>query len=388
MTIGIDARFFGSKAKGLGRYTQKLIEELELIDNQNDYVIFLRRENFDEYQPKNSRFKKVLADYRWYSLEEQLFFPWLIYRQKIDRMHFTHFNLPILYFKPYLVTIHDLILRHFGTARGHFWGKMKYWLKNLGYRIIIRLVVRQAKKIITVSEYVKNDIVKSFGIRADQIKVIYEGSPARNAFAYEAGKPQVADGQVLNKYGIKKPYLLYVGNAYPHKNLSRLIEAFKILKEKNQPNLQLVLVGGEDYFYRQLKKEHCNDAGICFGGGVIFTGYVSDKELYSLYLGASLYVFPSLCEGFGLPPLEAMAQGVPVATSNATCLPEILGQAAHYFDAASSVDMATKIGEVLNDESLSQRLITQGLKQIRKYSWQKMAKEIQASYIGVDNNKL
>ena len=372
MRIGIDARFFGPKAKGLGRYTQKLIEELELIDSQNDYVIFLRQENFNEYQPKNEHFKKILADYRWYSLGEQLFFPWLIYRQKVDLMHFTHFNLPIFYFKPYIVTIHDLILQRFGTARGHLLGKIKYGFKSLGYKIIIRLAAWRSKKIITVSKYVKNDITKSFKIASDKIEVIYEGSPI------SLGDENVESG--LSEYGIKRPYLLYVGNAYPHKNLPRLIEAFKILKEKDQPNLQLVLVGGEDYFYRQLKKEHCNASGVCFGGGVIFTGYVPDKKLYSLYAGASVYVFPSLCEGFGLPPLEAMAQGVPVIASDTTCLPEILGEAAYYFNSKNSDEMAIKISEVLKNENLRKKLIENGFNQIRKYSWKKMAEETSKLY--------
>lgn len=375
MKIGIDARFFGPKAKGLGRYTQKLIEGLELINDQNDYVIFLRQENFDEYQPQNPHFKKVLANYRWYSLGEQLFFPWLIYSQKVDLMHFTHFNLPILYLKPYIVTIHDLILQRFGTARGYLLGKIKYGIKSLGYKIIIRLAVWRSKKIISVSEYVKNDITKSFGIAKEKISVIYEGSP--NLISREL---QIADDRVLEKYKIHKPYLLYVGNAYPHKNLARLIEALKILKEKNQPNLQLVLVGGEDYFYRELKKEHCDVSGICFGGGVIFTGYVSDEDLGSLYSDASLYVFPSLCEGFGLPPLEAMSWGVPVVASSATCLPEILGQAAYYFDAEKSADIAVKIEEVLRDKNLCQKLITQGFEQVKKYSWQKMAEETARLY--------
>lgn len=387
MRIGIDARFFGPRAKGLGRYTQKLIEELELIDDQNDYVIFLRRENFDEYQPQSLHFKKVLADYRWYSLGEQLFFPWLIYSQRIDLMHFTHFNLPVFYLKSYIVTIHDLILQHFGTARGHLLGKVRYWFKSLGYKIVIYLAVWRSKKIITVSEYVKNDIIKFFGITPDKVEVVYEGSPPRNPLTYEASesqmtanKEQSTNSEILNKYGIKKPYLLYVGNAYPHKNLPRLIEAFKILREEGQSNLRLVMIGGEDYFYKQLKKENCDDSGICFGGGIIFTGYVPDDKLRGLYADASLYIFPSLCEGFGLPPLEAMAQGVPVVASSATCLPEILGEAAYYFDAESSADMAVKIKEVFENEGLHKKLIAQGFEQIKKYSWKKMAEKTYRLY--------
>ena len=370
MTIGIDARFFGPKAKGLGRYTQQLLAELAKLDQQNDYLVFLRAEDFAEYQPPSPRFKKVLADYRWYSLGEQLFFPLALYRHNIDLMHFTHFNAPVFYARPYVVTIHDLILRRFGTTRGWLWGRVRYWLKNLGYEAVIRIIVRRAKKIIAVSEYVKKDIIDSFGVAPEKIAVIYESGPAA-----ASRQPASGDREVLEKHQIKKPYLLYVGNAYPHKNLERLIEAFKILQEKHQPDLQLVLVGGEDHFYRRLKKKNCNEAGVCFGGGVIFTGFVPDENLAVLYNNAEVYVFPSLCEGFGLPPLEAMRHGLPVAASRATCLPEILGGAAHYFDATSPNDMADKINEVVENNNLRQRLIGLGLEQIKKYSWQAMAEK-------------
>ena len=376
MRVGIDARFFGPRAKGIGRYNQKLLEELEKLDSQNDYVVFLRRENFDEFLPQKNNFKKVLADFRWYSWGEQLIFPFLIYRQKVDLMHFTHFNLPIFYFRPYVLTLHDLILQRFGTARGRLLGRLHYGFKNLAYKIIIKLAARRAQKIIAVSSYVKNDIVKMLDVSAKKIAVIYEGAPI-----LDDGEEQIANSkEILNKYKIKKPYLLYVGNAYPHKNLPRLIEAFKILKEKSQPNLQLALVGGEDYFYRQLKKKHCDNSGVCLSGGVIFTGFVSDNELKTLYEESSAYVFPSLCEGFGLPPLEAMARKTAVAASSETCLPEILGQAAHYFDAKSPVDIAAKINEVLFNEELRQKLVEKGLGQIKKYSWQKMAGEVLSVY--------
>ncbi len=381
MLIGIDARFFGPKAKGLGRYVQKLIEGLEQADRQNDYLVFLRPENFDEYQPQNSRFKKVLANWRWYSLGEQLFFPRQLYRYKIDLMHFTHFNAPIFYFKPYVVTIHDLILQRFSTAKNTLFGRLKYFGKNIGYKIVIRLVLARAKKIIAVSQFVKDDIIKSFGVAEEKISVVYEGAPDK-IFNFQFSIFN------LKKYGIQKPYLLYVGNAYPHKNLARLVSAFKILRDDNRPDLQLVLVGGEDYFYQQFKKANCDEKGVCFGGGVVFAGFVPDEELGVLYQNAGVYVFPSLCEGFGLPPLEAMAYGAPVVSSSATCLPEILGPAAYYFDAANAADMAAKINEVLTDENLRQKLIAQGFAQIKRYSWRRMAEETQKIYAGLDRNKL
>lgn len=376
MTIGIDARFFGPRAKGLGRYTQKLIESLQELDQENDYVIFLRRENFDEYLPQNPRFKKVLADYPWYGFAEQLFFPFKIYAQKVDLMHFPHFNIPIFYFKKYVVTIHDLILRHFATRRASRLGTFLYWFKNLGYRVVIWLALKRAKKIITVSEYVKNDIIKSFNVKAQKISVTYEGAPEKN-LSY------IGLGHQLKEFGINKPYLIYVGNAYPHKNLERLVKAFEILVSDFKNDLQLVLVGEEDYFYQRLEeeaKESILSSEEIFER-LVFTDFVADDELGILYQNAALYIFPSLCEGFGLPPLEAMSHGLPVVSSNTTCLPEILGKSAIYFNSQDSNDMAEKINRVLSDSNLRKDLIFKGFEQIKKYSWKDMGRKTLEIYI-------
>jgi len=376
VTIGIDARFFGPRGKGLGRYTQKLIEALQELDQQNDYVIFLRQENFNEFYPQNPRFRKVLADWRWYTLAEQIFMPLAIKKEKIDLMHFPHFNVPIFYFGAFVVTIHDLILRNFATRRASALGFLKYWLKNFGYRVVIWFALKRAQKIITVSEYVKNDIVKCFGVNPEKIVVTYEGAP-------EKSLPFPGFKHKLKEFGIAKRYLLYVGNAYPHKNLERLIGAFEILIDDFKKDLQLVLVGEEDYFYQRLQEEASTSIlrRIEAADRVIYTDFVSDENLWTLYQNSALYVFPSLCEGFGLPPLEAMSHGVPVAASKATCLPEILGEAAVYFDPMNPHDIAEKINQVLSDENLSRTLVRGGFEQIKKYSWRKMGEETLKIYL-------
>ncbi len=355
MRIGIDARFYGpEKQKGLGRYVQELVRGLEEIDTDYQFVIFLRRENWNDYIPRNN-FVKVLADYRWYTLAEQIFFPFLIWRKKIDLMHFPHFNIPVFCPVDFVVTIHDLLLNHFPTRRASTLGPVSYWIKNKGYHFVIGTAIKKAKKIIAVSEYTKKDILDNFKVSAGKIEVIYEGV----SIVKKDMNPYV-----LEKYGIVKPYLLYVGNAYPHKNLERLISAFNELEK-----LQLVLVGQLDYFYKRLKKTD----------NVIFTDFVSDRDLSGLYQSASLYVFPSLYEGFGLPPLEAMACGLPVVSSNASCLPEVLGKAAVYFDPENVADMIDKIKLVLNNER--KELISAGYEQVKKYSWQEMIKQIFNIYI-------
>ncbi len=369
MKIGIDARFYGPKQKGLGRYIQKLVENLEKVDLTNQYIIFLRRENWSEYQPSNPNFKKVLADYRWYGLPEQILMPIKIWQAKVDLMHFSHFNVPIFCLEPFVVTIHDLVLRKFPTRRASTLNPFLYWLKNLAYRLVVYLAIKRAKKIITVSNYTKKDILKYFKVKSEKIEVVYEGAPVRK-YTDQGNSPS---DTVLSTRAVflGKPYILYVGNAYPHKNLERLILSFKKLIEDKRMDYQLVLVGELDYFYQRLKKM----SFAVPSGRIIFTDFVSDPDLNILYQNASLYVFPSLGEGFGLPPLEAMAFGLPVVCSKATCLPEILGRAALYFDPENTEEMAEKIKQVLKDKKLQEKLIDQGFKRIQKYQWSKMTQK-------------
>lgn len=367
--IGIDARFFGSIGKGLGRYTQKLIEHLEKIDSENQYVVFLRQENFDEYRPRNKNFQKVLADFPWYSFSEQLFFPRLLKKYQLDLMHFPHFNVPLLYRGKFVLTIHDLILIHFPTLKGTTLNPFFYWLKYAAYKIAIWSAARRAKEIIAVSRFTKNDIITEYPWAKNKIDVTYEACEKPNENLQENSQ------LVLQKYGIIKPYLLYVGNAYPHKNLERLVDAFEQILEKN-PNMQLILVGKEDFFYARLK-EYVQKKNV---PEILFLGFVSDQELSVLYRSAEAYVFPSLYEGFGLPPLEAMSMGTAVVSSDHACMQEILGDAALYVDAKDAEKIAQGISRILEDENLKQSLVQRGYAQVKKYSWEKMAKETLVIY--------
>ena len=395
MIIGIDARFFGPRAKGLGRYTQKLVENLEKIDLENQYVIFLRPENFNDFIPQNPNFRKVLAPWKWYSFKEQLFFPFAIRRAKVDLMHFPHFNAPLFYFGEFVVTIHDLILRYFPPRRNGFWNGIIYWFKNLAYEMVIFRALARAKKVIAVSQYVKKDILEHFKIKEEKIEVVLEGAPeeslkpalseAEGLKVYpEQSRRRESEKLIKDKFKIAKPYLFYVGNAYPHKNLENLIRAFEILVKEYGLNLQLVLAGEEDYFWRRLKKQ--SNTSILRSMEVleriVFTGFLTEEELEEFYRQTTLYVFPSFCEGFGLPPLEAMARGAPVVSSDSTALPEILGEAAVYFDPGNPKDMAEKIHQVLSNDDLRKKLVEKGFERIKKYSWEKMAREIKEIYDG------
>src|SRR3989339_521046 len=362
MKIGIDARFLGPVSKGLGRYVERLVENLEKIDRENEYIIFLRRENWDYYTPKFSNFKKVLADCKWYSFKEQIMMPLAIWKEKVDLMHFPHFNIPIFCPIKFVATIHDLILLQFPTPRATTLEPIVYKIKYLAYKFVIWFAVWRARKILTVSEYTKKEIIKYFKIKEKKIEVAYEACDG-----VEHGQLKIPEKESLAKLGITKPFILYVGNAYPHKNLETLIEIYRDLAI----DCQLVFVGKEDYFYKRLKEMVCENEK----EKIIFTDFVSEAVLADLYRGARLYVFPSLIEGFGLPGLEAMNYGLPVVASNSSCLEEIYEDAAIYFNPRDKDDIIKKIKLIYFDEELRKRLSEKGFLQIKKYSWESLAKK-------------
>jgi len=406
MKIGIDARLYGTKHGGIGRYTAELVKNLEKVDSQNDYFIFLARNNFDEYQPQNSRFKKVSADFKVYGVFEQSLYPFLLYSYNLDLVHFTHFNVPLLYAKRYIVTIHDLIISHYPSSRATTLNPVLYRLKLFFYNFIVKSAASRAKQIIAVSQFTKDDIVRLLKVRPEKIAVVYEG----------VDLPAISDFDcpvVKRDLGIGDEFIMYVGSAYPHKNLEKLIEAFAEVA-KIRPQLQLALAGKKNFFYQRLEEFANNvilrEADIMSGDRgdlvaeehddlkheiptvaslpwndntlkpIIFTGYLPDEQIACLYKSALLYVFPSLIEGFGLPPLEAQSYGLPVASSDKTCLPEVLGDSALYFDPENVEDMVAKIGAALSDEELRASLRERGYENVKKYSWHKMAEEIKKLY--------
>ena len=372
--IGIDARFYGPVGKGLGRYTKEVVDKVVISDRENEYIVFLSQENFDEFVSDNLKVKKVLADVYWYTLAEQIIMPYLIWRAHLDLMHFPHFNVPVLTPVKFVVTIHDLILTKFPTIRATTLSPLFYKIKNRIYRIVIWLAIKRAKIVIAVSQFTKDDIVRQFKIKPDKVVVTYEGvsgllNKKLGGFSN--------DKEILLGYNISSPFLLYVGNAYPHKNLEGLVKVFSVIHGK-RPNLSLVLVGRQDYFYKRVQEFTEKYWGE--KSPVIFPGFVPDKNLKFLYSQALAYVFPSFYEGFGLPPLEAMAGGCPVVSSNKSSLPEILGEAAIYFNPEDEGEMIKQIEKIIEDKNLRQELVKRGYEQVKKYSWEKCAQETLGVY--------
>ncbi len=374
MRIGIDARLYNQA--GIGRYISELIKGLEKIDNKNDYIIFLYKDAFEAWQPSNPHFQKILAPYLWYTPAEQIYFPLQLYKYKLDLMHFPHFNVPFFYKRKFIVTIHDLLLFKFKTTHASTKHPLIFWLKYIGYKFIIKNAIIQSHKIIAVSEYTKNAILQYFKIPQQKITTIYEGvyqlSPSR--------PPNPKNHDILSKYNLKKPYFLYVGSAYPHKNLDMLVGVFKDLIATN-PNLQLILVGNIDFFYKKLynKIKELN-----LVKNIILTNKVSDIELSALYQNAYAYISASLYEGFGLPQLEALSNDTPVLSSNAAALPEILGNSALFFNPQNKENILAAIQTIQQQPELRTELIQKGRLWIKQYNSETMVQKTYDYYQHTD----
>jgi len=368
MRIGIDARMYSSAFTGIGRYVYELTQRLFEMDHENEYVLFMNDPHFDEFQPPNDRVKKVRVNAHHYSWAEQTSYCRTLNREKLDLMHFTHFNAPILYRRPSVVTIHDLTLSYFPGK------KMTSPIHRMAYHWVLGSIVRRSKQIIAVSENTKVDLMKLLKVSTEKVSVIYEGVAKEFTVTDDLDFMK----EVSGKYGIINEFLLYTGVWRSHKNIVGLIQAFARLREDPKFDGQLVITGREDPFYPEVKEAI---KGLGLEDHVILTGLVDEKELIALYNGATVYVLPSFYEGFGLSPLESMSCGTPVAASNTSCIPEVCGdENALFFDPENIEDMTKVIGELWFDEDLQEKLRRQGLRRVNDFSWEKMTKRTFALY--------
>ena len=364
MRIGIDARKLHDF--GIGTYIRNLLRHLARLDRESEYVVLCRPEDRQTLAAVGPNFRTVAESAPNYSLAEQVRIPLALKRERVSLFHAPHYVLPPLVRCPSVVTIHDCIHLMFPQ-----------YLPNrlaLGYaRTSIRLAAQRATRVMTVSESSKRDILRFVETASDKIDVIYNAYDER--FAVEPREEDVV--RVRERYQLHDEFVLYAGNVKPHKNLERLIQAFHLVRKRGLDHLKLVLIGDEISKYAALRRAvHKHQ----LHQYVRFLGYLPEETLAVMYRLAGVFVFPSLYEGFGLPPLEAMASGTPVVTSNLSSLPEVTGDAAVLIDPYDPAAIAEGIYQVLTDESLRRELRRKGLARAGEFSWEASVRRVREIY--------
>lgn len=356
--IVIDARI---RQASTGRPVDRFIEYLPKYDSENQYTVLVQPDDPIKSNSKNITF--VPCPFKQFSLNpsQQLTFAKQISSLKPDLVFFTMTGgAPLGYKGPNITFTHDLTMLRY--ARAGKYPEIVHKLRMIGYRRLFNQGNLRAKHIIVPSQFVANDLSNYLPSLKNKIKVVYESS-----------EPSLRGKSEVIKE-VKGPFIFHVGSPFPHKNIKNLIKAFELLKN-DYPNLQLVLAGKKEFYFKKLEHEITRNK---YRKDIIIPGFISDEQLKWLYENAECYVLPSLSEGFGLPGLEAMAHNCALASSNATCLPEIYGDATEYFDPYKPNDITRSIKKIMSDKKYKSDLIKKGNLQLKKYSWEKMTKEIVA----------
>ncbi|HUF23525.1 MAG TPA: glycosyltransferase family 1 protein [Vicinamibacterales bacterium] len=367
MRIAIDARKL--RDFGVGTYVRNVLRVLGRIDRENEYILLCRASDCDSVRALGDNFRAVVEPSGNYSVAEQIRVPLALKRAGAQVFHAPHYVLPPFLPCPAVVTIHDCIHLMFP----------EYLPNRLAYayaRTFMTIAARRSARVLTVSEASKRDILRFFHVPSSKVEVIY------NALDPAFDNPPEAEDviRVRQRYQLDDSFLLYAGNIKPHKNVDRVIEAFARLKKRGFERLKLVIIGDEISKSPQLRRAvHRHQ----LHKHVRFLGFVPDATLAILYRLADVFVFPSLYEGFGLPPLEAMASGTPVVTSNVSSLPEVVGDAALLVDPHDAEAIAAATERILTDEALRRTLVQKGLARAHGFSWERSVRRIRDVYLEV-----
>ena len=355
--IVIDARLYGPKHTGLGRYTKNLLLALKNLPDFKKYkfTLLVYPELLGEISSElKDSYQYVPTPLRHYSLAEQIFLPTLLSKLKPDLVHFTHLDKPILYFAPSLVTVHDLI-RHFSRGSDTTTkSPLLYWPKYWSYLLMTRIIF-WSSSLIVPSHFWRDYIIKKYQFPSQKIITTHEAVDPN--FLKLKHQSTIAP----------KNYLIYTGNLYPHKNIEVLLKALKKL-----PDIKLKIICARSLFSEKIEKQILS---LGIKKQVDFLGYVPDNKFSDLYQKALALVHPSFLEGFSLTGLEAMALNCPVIAANSSCLPEIYQDSVLYFDPKNPADLVKQIILLQHSPNLRQKLIALGKKQVAKYSWSKTAQQ-------------
>jgi glycosyltransferase involved in cell wall biosynthesis len=367
MKVAIDVRKW--RDFGIGTYVRNVVRHLARLDSETTYFLLCMPGDEATLRDLAENFVPVVETSPGYGLREHVSIPRKLARLGADLLHSPHYVLPLLCRTPSVVTIHDCIHLLFPD---YLPSRMAWHYA----RFMIGSAVRRSAIVLTVSEASRRDILRFFP-RADAERVLVVPNAIDSAILDDPGPEEME--RVRERYQIRGRFLLYAGNIKPHKNIERLISAFGLLrKDPRHSDLKLLIIGDEITRYASLR-HRVEQAGV--RQEVRFFGFVPDRTLAALYRLASVFVFPSLYEGFGLPPLEAMACGTPVVTSRLSSLPEVVGDAATLVDPYSDADIARGIDEVLTDHELRASLVARGRAQARRFSWERSARAVHAAYL-------
>lgn len=367
MKIAIDVRKW--RDYGIGRYVRNLVTHLARLDHETTYYLFCDKADEPTLRDLAANFTPVVDDSPGYSLWEHVSIPRKLHKLGADLLHSPHYVRPLFCTTPTVVTIHDCIHLLFP----------QYLPNRLAWRyahFMMGSAIRRSALVFTDSEASRHDILRFYS-EADPERVQVVPSALDSAFL-EAPEPEEME-RVKERYQIHGRFVLYAGNIKPHKNLERLVAAFG--QAKQQPgceDLKLFIIGDEVNRYGSLRRT-VEGAGV--RQDVRFFGFVPDRTLAVLYRLATVFAYPSLYEGFGLPPLEAMASGTPVVTSRISSLPEVVGDAALLVDPYSVDDIAHALRRAIEDEALRARLIERGHARVRTFSWERSVRAIHAGYM-------
>jgi glycosyltransferase involved in cell wall biosynthesis len=355
---------------GIGTYIRGLLHALAAIDPSDEYILVALPDDQGAFSGLPPNFKTV--NYRKtdsYALNH-LAFPWFLHRLAPSLVHIPLNQVPLFMMDPYVVTIHDMASLLFETGSG---------LRMQTRRFLLRRGLLRANRIMAVSEATRRDVHDALGIPADRIRVAYN---APNPDFFREPQDGHARERILERYQIDYPFLLYAGNIRPQKNIPRLVEAFAVVREQlsRHPvyrDLHLIIIGDEISRYPSVRRAVIQTR---VEKAVRFLGFVPFESLRVFFESAALFVFPSLYEGFGLPPLEAMATGTPVVASNVGSLLEVLGDAALLANPENVFEIARAIQDALLDEDLRADLIAKGKAQAARYSWDRTARDVLEVY--------
>ncbi|OVE76859.1 hypothetical protein BVX98_04120 [bacterium F11] len=357
MKIGLDVRMIESS--GIGTTIREFLNHLD--ESQLRQLVLLAPPNWSNPYPCST----VTVPYSIYSLKQHLFYPQILKKEPFSFFHMPHYDIPFFYGGPLVVTVFDLthyLYPQFSTKP----------FSKIYSHILLKKIANQAHRIVVCSENTKKDLVRFFPKSESKIRVLHLGV-TRNIRRPSSG----AISEILNIYNLKKGYFFYLGNLRPSKNTEGLLKAYSMLYEKKKGDLPPLVLAGKN----SLKRNPSD-----FSKGIRYLGVVRESHLAALYSGSVGFVFPSFYEGFGLPPLEAMACETPVLASDRGSLPEVCGDSVLYVDPNSVEDMASKMGEILENEGKRRELVKRGSKNVKRFSWDSFTKKLWEVYVDVDRN--